>query len=618
MTYIESILFYCNAVLTDSLPNRKCCLYEKLAVQRHLNDLAKQDYPNYPYYFSEAAVNRRCGFTERLQHTKDRWRGQFIKLELHQIFMQGVGYGWLKKKNDKRRFTKMYFELPRKNGKSLETASDGLFLAFADGVQGAEVYAGATSEDQAMKVFQPAWLMVKMNPEFAEYYGVELTGTVKNPTSIFKAEDSSKFIPIIGKPGDGDSANGALVDEYHQHLTSVLYDAMDTGMGSREAPVLKVITTAGTNTSYPCYDLHCEAIKVLEGSLTDETLFCMIFTIDEGDSWEDFEVWKKCNPNYLISIEEDYLLTKFREAINKPHQRNIILTKHLNIWQNAGISFVDMLKWKQCEDQSLTLEMFKGQECWLALDLASKIDLCALVILFNYQRSIVNVNCPKCYGEVIVADGMNVCVSNNVLEDESKCNWRKPVIRNCVAGFAKHYMPEDTIRKKENSHYQKWVLEGYLTQTEGARTDFGVVEKDIEELSQNHIVKELAFDQKEATHIIHLISQWANFECVEFPQSVAMINEPMKELEAMINSNEFWHNGDPIFTWCMGNIVKKEARGGGHNKTYFPTKENDKLKIDSGVAAIMCLGRLKVSNGDAGDSYNSRAARGDTEILRVL
>lgn len=618
MNYAERIIEYCHAVINDTLPNRKTCKFEKLACQRHLSDLEKSEDASYLYYFSEEAANNRCYFTECLKHTKDRWRGKNIVLEPHQIFMQGVGFGWLKKKNNKRRFSKMYFELPRKNGKSIEAATDGLFLAFVDGVSSAEVYAGATTEAQAMMVFQPAWQMVNLDKEFAEYFSIELTGTAKNPTSAYRVSDLSKFIPIVGKPGDGASPNGALVDEYHEHPTSVLYDAMDTGMGSREQPVLKVITTAGVNTSYPCYDLHLEAIKVLEGVVEDDSLFCMIFTIDEGDSWEDFEVWKKCNPNYLVSIEEDYLLTKYRDALNKPHQRNILLTKHLNIWQNAGIGFIDILKWKQCADPNLTLEMFYGQECWLALDLASKIDLCALVILFKHQRNIINANCPKCFGEVEVIGDMNVCISGRFLEDETKCNWHKPVLRNCVVGFAKHYMPEDTIQRKENTHYQKWVLEGHLTQTDGARTDFGVVEKDIEELSKNHIIKELAFDQKEATHIIHLISQWANFECVEFPQSPALMNEPMKELEAMVSANEFWHNDNPIYTWCMGNIVRKQARFGGSTKAYFPTKENDKLKIDSGVATIMCLGRLMVSNENDGDSYNARARAGIEEVLRVI
>lgn len=964
MNYCEQIIKYCNDVIADVLPNRKTCQLEKLSCLRHLNDLAKQDDEDYPFYFDEEACNSRCFFTECLQHTKGKWRGQNIKLEPHQMFKQGVLFGWKKKSTGTRRFTKAYIEEPRKNGKALEintpvfttkgwknhgdlkpgdfvfspegkpikvlavsehyegncyelgfsdgefiiaheyhewvtnrtwytkrakgersqfelppvesweiantlkmsgvrkdfvhtvdinkplqleekdliispyvlglwlgdgntlsarittmdeeivnnvkklgyvfekldyvkgqglaktytlndkerlfskalrafgligfkhipeeyflssieqryellrgildtdgyiskagqislglsnyelikdceklikslgiktnlkekmakcngkncgvtyllhffpkdntplfkltrklerqkpiiengkrkrsctktiisaeevgeyfvncitvegslylagenftithnsidAATTGLFMAFVDGEQGAEVYAGATTEAQAMCVFEPAHTMARLNPQMAEYFDLKLTGTPKNPTSIYRESDMSKFMPVIGKPGDGASPHCALVDEYHEHPTSVLYDAMDTGMGARDQPLLLVITTAGISTAVPCYDLHCEAVKVLEGTVENDSLFCMIFTIDKEDSWEDFENWKKANPNYSVSINEDYLFTKFQEALNKPAQRNILLTKHLNIWQNAGIAFVDALKWREAGDETLCLEMFKGQECWLALDLASKIDLCALVLLFKHKKRIINANCPKCFGEVQVVNGMNVCVSNRLLEDETKCDWKKPIEREGVVAFAKHYLPEATIEKRENQHYQKWFLEGWLTKTEGERTDFGVVEEDIKQISEDFIIKELAFDQKEATHIIHLISQWSNFECVEFPQSPALINEPMKELEAMIAANEFWHNNNPIFTWCMGNIIKKQSRSGGATKTYFPTKENDKLKIDSGVAAIMALGRLKVAEDD-GDSYNARAKRGDDEILRVL
>src|SRR5665648_518829 len=145
-----------------------------------------------------------------------------------------------------------------------------------------------------------------------------MTGTVKNPTSIYNETDMSIFCPIVGNPGDGQSPHGGLIDEYHEHPTSVLYDAMDTGMGAREQPMLSVITTAGTNTSFPCYDLHLEAIKVLEGSIENDRLFCMIFTIDKEDDWQDFECWKKANPNYMISIEEDYLYGKYQDAMNKP------------------------------------------------------------------------------------------------------------------------------------------------------------------------------------------------------------------------------------------------------------------------------------------------------------
>ena len=618
MDYAKRLLEYCYDTINDTLPNRKACLYEKLACQRHLDDLSKQDDPDYPYWFDEDSANIRCYFTECLQHTKGKWRKQYIKLEPHQIFMEGVAFGW-KKKNEEnsRRFSKVYFELPRKNGKSAESAPTGLYMAFADGEEGAEVYAGATTEAQAMMVFQPAWQMVKMSEFFREHFGVELTGTDKNPTAVYRIEDMSKFIPIVGKPGDGSSPACAIVDEYHEHPTSILYDAMDTGMGARSQPMMVVITTAGTNTSYPCYDLHLEAIKVLEGTVQNETLFCMIFTIDKEDSWEDFESWKKANPNYGVSINEDYLYGKYRDALNKPSQRNILLTKHLNIWQNAGVAWMDMLRWEKGRDANLKLSDFKGQECWVSVDLASKIDLCALVLLFRYKRTVRNVNCPKCFGEVQVVDGMNVCVSGLKLEDETVCDWHKPVERMCVAGFAFHYLPEETVNKKENQHYQKWELEGHLIKTEGERTDFQRIETDIENLSKEFIIKELAFDPKEAAYLIQNIEQWSSFECVEFTQGPALISQPMKELEAMVYANEFWHNGDPVYTWCIGNIVKKQSRSGGAVKHYFPTKENDALKIDSGVATIMALGRLMTETEDV-SIYEKRARQGKEQVLRVF
>lgn len=617
MNYSERILQYCNNVVADKMLNRKCCEFEKLACKRHLSDLTKQDDPDFPFYFDEDAANKRCHFTELLQHTKGKWRGQYVILEAHQLFIQGVMFGWMKKTTNTRRFSKAYIELPRKNGKSLEAATTGLYMAFVDGEPGAEVYSGAQTEAQALCTFEPAHAMVRQNKDLVEHFNLKLTGTPRNPTSIYREEDMSKFMPVVGKPGDGASPHCALIDEFHEAATSVLYDAMDTGMGARTAPLIIVITTAGVNTSFPCYDLHLEAIKVLEGTIENDSLFCMVFAPDKEDDWQNFEVWKKVNPNFGISISEDYLWNKFQDALNKPSQRNILLTKHLNIWQNAGVAWLDMLKWERCKDTSMKLEQFKGMECYVSLDLASKIDLAALVIEFRYKRSVINDSCPKCYGEVEVQNLQNVCISGKVAEDGNVCSWHKPVERDCVAAFAIHYIPEETAYKKENSHYQKWALAGHLVITEGARTDFKRIEDDIRALGEDFIIKELCFDPKEASYLIQNIETWASFECVEFPQGPSTISQPMKELEAMVYENEFWHTGDPVFTWCIGNIIKKQSRSGGSVKHYFPTKENDNLKIDSGVAAICCLGRL-MENVDSVGAYQGRVSRGDERVLRVL
>ncbi|MCK5604383.1 terminase large subunit, partial [Candidatus Pacearchaeota archaeon] len=483
--------------------------------------------------------------------------------------------------------------------------------------QGAEVYSAAGTEAQAMMTFAPAWRMAKRNDALVDYFNLKLTGTPKNPTSIYREEDMSTMMPVVGKPGDGSSPHCGLVDEYHEAPTSVAYDTLDTGMGARDQPILEVITTAGVNTSFPCYDLHIEAVKVLEGTIIDETLFVMVFGIDKDDDWQDFEVWKKVNPNYGVSINKDYLWGKFQDALNKPTQRNILLTKHLNIWQNAGVGFLDMLRWNKCVDENLKPEDFLGQECWLALDLASKIDLAALVMLFKHKRRVINANCPKCYSDVEIVNGFNICTGSNKLEDGTICGWGKPVMRDCIVGFARHYLPEETVLKKENQHYQKWDLEGHLIVTEGARTDFHRIEEDIKKLDRQFIVKELTFDPKEASYLIQNIQQWSSFECIEFEQGPATISQPMKELEAQVMAMEFWHNGDPVYTWCMGNVIKKKARSGGSVKHYFPTKENDNLKIDSAVATICALGRLISYDEDEG-AYDSRVAAGEESIVRVL
>ena len=35
------------------------------------------------------------------------------------------------------------------------------------------------------------------------------------------------------------------------------------------------------------------------------------------------------------------------------------------------------------------------------------------------------------------------------------------------------------------------------------------------------------------------------------------MSDPMKELEAAIESGRFHHDGNPIMTWCIGNVVGK-------------------------------------------------------------
>lgn len=527
--------------------------FVRAACLRHLRDLEGSQNKKYPYEFVERAGNRICEFAERMVHIKGKWAlavaGELplIVLEDWECFVLAVPFGWLRREDGLRRFREIYAEIPRKNAKSTLGAIIGLYMAFADSEPGAEVFAGATSEDQAYAVFKPAWLMVQKNPEFRIHFGLDLGGTEKHPGVISQLATGSSFKTIIGNPGDGDSPSCAIVDEYHEHRTSVQYDTMKTGMGSRAQPMRVVITTAGVDTSGPCFEKHLDAIKILEQTLEDDETFTIIYAADEEADWRDFEVWKMVNPNFGVSVFPDYLRGQLKSALEKVSEQNINRTKHLNQWMSAGSAWMNMAKWAECKDETLSLEQFRGCRCWLGADLASKIDIAALAYII-----------------------------------EAPWGW---------VFFCKHYLPEETVNLPPNQHYRKWRDQHWLTVTPGARTDLKAIEADIKEASLMLSVQSLAYDQKESNYLITNIEEWASFDCVDVPQGPAHMSEPMKEMEATIYAKTLRHSGDPVLTWQMGNVVKKQGRSGGPVKYYYPTRQNDKSKIDGPVSGIMALSR---------------------------
>lgn len=611
-SYAARSLRYCYDAIEDRLDCRKASKREKLAYQRHLSDLEKSKSDNYPFYFDSAAGNKHSRFMEKLPHTKGSWRATLLKLSEWQVFLHTTLFGWKKKSNGLRRFNKVFWMLPRKQGKSLAAAGIGLYMAFCDNEPGAEVYACAQTEKQAMCVFEPAYMMCKINPDLVEAFDLTLSGTNRNPTSIYQVENMSKFEPVVGRASDGQSPHCSLIDEYHEAQTSALYDSMSTGMGARNSPLLCVITTAGVDLSSPCYEMFLNAEKVLKGDLEQENLFIMIFGIDEGMNYEDYESWKTANPNLGISINEDYLYGKYQDAMKDVSQRSILLTKHLNLWQSSGVTAFDMIKFKENARPESKLEDFKGKSCTVSIDLASKIDIVAVEITFELEDVQYKI-CPRCGEPVLWENEKYICSRNN---EEGGCSWQRKSSKRTMT-FSKFYLPSTTVEKKENQHYRLWVAEGLLTSTEGERTDFQKVEEDLQQLDKDFIIQEICFDPHEASYLIQNIQKWFGGECVEISQNPAMLSEPMKELEAMIVDGCFLHDGNKVLTWMFGNVIKRQGKSGGSVKHYYPAKQTEGNKIDGPMCCIMNISRIMTYEDD-GDSYNSRARAGIEDVLRVI
>ena len=147
-------------------------------------------------------------------------------------------------------------------------------------------------------------------------------------------------------------------------------------------------------------------------------------------------------------------------------------------------------------------------------------------------------------------------------------------------------MPEARILEKDNTHYQGWHTDGWITQTDGEMIDFNIIKRDILALCDFFDVEELAYDPHQATMLVTELMD-EGVPVVEMRPTVLNFSEPMKQLDALIRSRQVRHNADPVFSWMLSNVVAKEDA----KENVYPRKERDASKIDGVVANLMALGR---------------------------
>lgn len=540
MGAIKDINKYVSDVISGKIP---ACLYVIQACQRHKDDIKKSKTATFPYKFDTSKADKVINFIENLPHTKGEWaaRHEMIKLGAWQKFIVGSIFGWVKKSDGNRRFREAYVEVPRKNGKSITAAGIGLYMFVNDAEYGAEVYSGASSEKQAWEVFRPAKLMVQHDTEFKEHFGVQV-----NAKTLSVLSDMSRFEPVIGKPGDGSSPSCALIDEYHEHDDDSQYSTMKTGMGARTQPLLLSITTSGSNLDGPCYALRGDIIKMLAGHYDAPDVFGVIYSLDEQDDWTTKAALKKANPNYGVSVSEEFLLAEQAKAIQSAYLQNNFKTKHLNLWCNAASAYYNMQEIEACIDTSLDIEDFKGSECIVSVDLSSKVDIAVLLALFAKM-----------------VEG----VKHYYL-------------------FPKFYLPDATAYDPKNRQYQLWCNMGLITVTPGEIIDYDFIQADVKRWQKDFDIIEIPYDNWNATQFATNMTG-ENLTLVDIPQNVKHLSEPMKESNAMIKARRLHFDGNPVMKWMFSNVVARVDA----NDNVFPRKERNENKIDGVVALIMAMSR---------------------------
>lgn len=543
--------------------------YVRKAAERHLTDLAEG--PARGLTWDAAAGMKAVKFFALLRHYKgdlgraDNGRGAPVILEAWQIFIVGSIFGW-KRADGRRRFRRVYIEIAKKNGKTLLAAGLALLLAFFDGEPGAEVYSLATKEDQARLSWNDGAQFVKKNPS--------LQKRIRQVGKRLVNLDTASFWTVLGRDSDtgdqGINVHAAVIDELHVIESTDTIDNVETAASARSNWMIIKITTAGVRGAVVWEEERADAIAVVEGRATDDTLFAVVYTLDEGDDPFDEAVWPKANPNLGVSVNVETLREQAAIARRSPGKLAAFLRFRMNVPTNVGTQAIDIELWDRWVDEAgidrpqepIDLPP-AGSGCHGGLDLASVHDLTALVLWFD---------------AVDVVDGEKVY---------------HPGWYDVHCWF---WCPEEGIERRSRRDgvpYADWARDEFLIPTPGEITDYSYIRDTIVELAEKYAMGDIGYDRWNATQLAsELLQEGASM--VAITQTHAGLGPGWREFEKLVLEGRIRHGGNPILRWMAGNVMVETDRQGNQK----PSKKMSNERIDGIVAADMALTRW-IANGGA-------------------
>jgi phage terminase large subunit-like protein len=513
-------------------------VYKKL-----VNDLYDE---SSEYEYDSRRANHAIEFIENFcKHSKGKWGGKPIDLELWQQAFLAATFGFVHKIDGTRKYREVFLVVARKNGKSTIASGIGLYAQVADNEPGSEVYAVATKKDQAKLVWLEAKRMVKKSPV--------LLKRIKPLVSELVSDwNDSSFKPLGSDSDtlDGLNVHCALLDEIHAWKDKNLYDVIVDGTSAREQPLMVMITTAGT-VREAVYDLkYEEAEMVLNGygdpdGYHDDRFLPIIYELDDRSEWSDPSKWKKSNPGLGTIKKIDQLQTKVNKAKANPMLIKNLLTKDFNVRETSlesWLSFEEL----NCTD---TFDMEELRDCYAigGVDLSSTTDLSCATLLVMKPGS------------------------------------------NKIYVLQMYFMPEEVvelrIREDNKVPYDIWAERKLLRLCQGNKVQYSDVTAWFLEMVNEYGIRPywVGYDSWGSQYWIQEMKD-NGFNMIEVRQGAKTFSQPMKEMGADLGAKRINYNNNPITKWCLSNTSSETDK----NENIRPIKgKNQRLRIDGAVSLLI-------------------------------
>lgn len=455
--------------------------------------------------------------------------------------------------NGNRPVRQVVISMPRKNGKTGLTAVLALLhLCGPEAVQRGQVYSAASERKQASLIYDEMKAIVERVPElrnriivrdFTKQLEDGETGSVYFALS---AEATSKH---------GFSPSCWIYDELAQAPDRKLYDVLSSATGAHAEPLGIVISTQSDDPNHIMSELVDYGHQVMSGEVEDPSFYAAIYSApDDADPWDE-EVWKECNPALGDFLSFEQMRINAMQAQRMPARENSFRLLHLNQRTSSEAALISKIEWMRCQS---AIDIRPKEEIYLALDLSSVNDLCALA------------GCSKNDGERLKA-------------------W--------------FWKPGDEIEeheRRDRAPYSLWVKQGWIEAPKGRAIDYAFVARRVASICSEYKVLGLAFDRwrvKDFVRELDEIGIHSYIDGKDEPKSGALRLVPWGQgfadmapavdaFEVSVLNNRLKHDGNPVLAMCVAN-AQVDMDAAGNRKL---DKSATRFRIDGAVATAMAIG----------------------------
>ena len=281
---------------------------------------------------------------------------------------------------------------------------------------------------------------------------------------------------------------------------------------------------------------------MLQKNFKDESLFAIIYELDEKDDPADQTTWIKSNPNMGVSCSLEYLRQRWNEDKNTAIGRNRFMRYHGNRIVSATEKAFDLQAFDRCVGEFS--DWSQADSVGAGVDLGARDDLAAYALCARFPMGETN---------------------------------GKKIYRYEIRVQA--FISSETKRNLSMQPFAEWVHTGQVLKSAYPIAD---LESRLKEDLQRYEIKTLAYDPYNGQQLGENLGK-EGITAARMAQNQANFNEAIRDFIQLMDEGRLVFDTSNLLRWCASNAVICKDR---QDRWMFDKKTSSE-KIDPIVAAVM-------------------------------